>query len=89
MLKEGSYPYPLKERILGKEGHLSNYDASLLLLEHAGPRLKTVFLSHLSKVNNTPDLALATFQTIIAERKDLELEVCLSLQDEASQLIRI
>lgn len=70
MLEEGRYPYHLKKRIAGDKGHLSNYEASLLVLEHAF-KLKHVFLSHLSEHNNTEDLALSTFQMIMKERKDL------------------
>lgn len=70
MLEEGRYPYPLKKRISGEKGHLSNYEASLLVLEHAS-RLKHVYLSHLSEHNNTEELAMTTFQMIMNERKDL------------------
>jgi len=57
MLWEGSYPYPLKQRIASDVGHLSNMQAVSLLSEHAGPALKWVLLSHLSGENNTPQIA--------------------------------
>jgi phosphoribosyl 1,2-cyclic phosphodiesterase len=57
MLWEGSYPYYLKKRIASEMGHLSNLQAVNLLTEHAGPALKWVLLSHLSKENNTPQIA--------------------------------
>ena len=70
MLQNGPYPYYLKQRIAGNYGHLSNLDASLLVLEHASPELKHIVLSHLSAVNNTPETALQAFN-ILRERKDI------------------
>jgi len=58
MLWEGSYPYFLKQRVASSVGHLSNNQAFNLLQTHAGENLKCVFLSHLSKENNTPEIAL-------------------------------
>jgi len=57
MLKNGSYPYVLKQRVASNHGHLSNAEASKALATFASNRLKQVFLCHLSKENNTPDLA--------------------------------
>ncbi len=56
-LWEGSYPWFLKQRIVSMHGHLSNRQAFELLEKHAGDHLKCVFLSHLSKENNTPEIA--------------------------------
>jgi phosphoribosyl 1,2-cyclic phosphodiesterase len=66
MLRTGSYPYYLKQRVASSHGHLSNVQALKLLEENAGTHLKCVFLSHLSAENNTPELALATHQPLIA-----------------------
>jgi len=57
MLQTGPYPYPLKQRILGKRGHLSNETAGRLLAEILNDKTEYVFLSHLSKENNLPELA--------------------------------
>ena len=57
MLWEGSYPWFLKQRVASGVGHLSNLQAFNLLEKHAGENLKCVFLSHLSKENNTPETA--------------------------------
>ncbi len=56
-LKDGPYPYPLKKRILGPYGHLSNFDCAALLPHLARYGTKRIVLAHLSKENNTPDLA--------------------------------
>lgn len=60
MLMVGTYPYYLKQRILGERGHLSNDTAAKLLCEVLHPGLKHVILAHLSKENNLPELAYET-----------------------------
>jgi len=57
MVQVGPYPYYLKQRILGKKGHLSNENAGRLLSAIVHDELKHVFLGHLSKENNHPELA--------------------------------
>ncbi len=59
MLMEGRYPYPLKQRIKGSHGHLSNRQAMELLRQGLGARLRTLVLAHLSEENNTPARALS------------------------------
>lgn len=58
MLANGPYPWPLKQRIGGGEGHLSNTAAAALAATCAHRGLKSVVLAHLSETNNTPDLAI-------------------------------
>ncbi len=57
MLWEGRYPFFLKQRVASGVGHLSNLQAFNLLHQHAGENLKCVFLSHISKENNSPEMA--------------------------------
>lgn len=57
MLQVGPYPYYLKKRILGDRGHLSNENSGRLLCRILHDGLKTIFLGHLSKENNLPELA--------------------------------
>lgn len=57
MLRDGPYPWHLKQRIRSNHGHLSNRDAGALLQELAWEGLEAVFLAHLSETNNTPQLA--------------------------------
>jgi phosphoribosyl 1,2-cyclic phosphodiesterase len=59
MLLAGPYPWPLKLRILGPEGHLANAEAGRAL-RALGNGLRQVLLAHLSQENNTPALALET-----------------------------
>jgi len=57
-LRAGPYPFPLKRRILGDEGHLSNDAAAAFARECALAGTREIVLAHLSKENNTPNLAL-------------------------------
>ena len=60
MLQVGPYPYPLKRRILGDRGHLSNELSGQLLSSILHDNLQAVILGHLSKENNLPELAYET-----------------------------
>ncbi len=58
MLINGPYPWPLKQRVKGKTGHLSNTDSGVLVKELHHEKLTHVILAHLSETNNTPEKAL-------------------------------
>ena len=60
MLRMGPYPIYLKERIAGPNGHMSNTDTADFLAENITENLKYIWLCHLSKDNNHPDLAYKT-----------------------------
>ena len=61
MLKANTkYPFVLKQRILGKNGHLSNNSAAEVIKYLAENGTKQVMLSHISRENNTPSLAYKT-----------------------------
>jgi phosphoribosyl 1,2-cyclic phosphodiesterase len=60
LLREGRYPYPLKQRILSATGHLSNHEAGAFLAENWHASLRHIFLCHLSNDNNRPELASKT-----------------------------
>ena len=57
MLETGPYPWPLKQRIQSRVGHLSNSDSKNLLQELQHDNLQHVILAHLSEINNTPQKA--------------------------------
>lgn len=62
MLDKGRYPYFLKNRIRGGNGHLSNKQALDLFLTHKPEYMSHLLLSHLSKDNNDPNLVYQLFQ---------------------------
>lgn len=61
MLENGKYPVHLKNRIRGGHGHLSNKEAFDLFINHRSPALSHLLLSHLSKENNSPEMARELF----------------------------
>lgn len=80
MLKFGPYPYILKRRILGDNGHLSNENAGKAILKLMGDKYMTVVLGHLSRQNNYPELAYRTVLSILEENginvdKDLKIDM--------------
>jgi len=68
MLLTGHYSQMLKDRVMGEKGHLDNAVAARFVAEHYHEGLHYVFLCHLSKDNNTPDIALATMRQALEER---------------------
>lgn len=61
MLDQGRYPYYLKHRIRGGNGHLSNKQALEVFMKHRPEFMSHLILSHLSKNNNTPELVYDLF----------------------------
>lgn len=60
MLRYGNYPAFLKERVASPTGHLSNRETAEFLATHYSPHLKNIWLCHLSRDNNHPELAYKT-----------------------------
>ncbi|MFO7974382.1 MAG: MBL fold metallo-hydrolase, partial [Candidatus Hydrogenedentota bacterium] len=65
MLRKGSYPLALQQRIRSKMGHLSNADMSLLLESLLHERLQFVVFNHISAENNDPSLVLETARRVM------------------------
>ena len=62
MLKMGPYPQYLKERISGPTGHMCNVDTAEFLADNITEDLRYIWLCHLSKDNNHPELAFKTVE---------------------------
>jgi len=89
MLRMGTYPAYLKARIAGTHGHLSNQVTSTFLADNISEELKYIWLCHLSKDNNHPDLALKTAELALRNHgiiagKDVQL--CALRRNAPSQL---
>ncbi|WP_019410659.1 MBL fold metallo-hydrolase [Pseudomonas psychrophila] len=61
LLARGHYPYFLKQRVGGQEGHLNNHQAANLVAELGWKDLQHLVLAHLSSKNNLPQLARQCF----------------------------
>ena len=64
MLEAGSYPYSLKQRVLGDWGHLSNHQAGNLLSHFDHEKIQWLVVAHISQQNNTEALALDALQNV-------------------------
>lgn len=84
MLRDGPYPWHLKQRIRGNHGHLSNPAAGALLDELLWEGLAAVFLAHLSETNNTPGYALAAARQVLDRQSRCAPEVILGCQHRPS-----
>lgn len=84
MLRAGRYPYSLKKRILGGTGHLSNTAAALYAAQSVRAGTRTILLAHLSKENNTPELALSTVSAAL-EAEDLSADLTAAPRDVISR----
>jgi phosphoribosyl 1,2-cyclic phosphodiesterase len=69
MLETGRYPIYLKNRIRDGKGHLSNKQALKLFLDHRNPSMSHLFLSHLSKNNNSPRIVRELFSPLSGTTK--------------------
>ncbi len=76
MLRVGPYPWRLKQRVLGASGHLSNEAAARFLTHHFDGSSRHIFLAHLSRKNNHPDVALDSAKRALASRRFALLESC-------------
>lgn len=93
MLEVGPYPYPLKRRVMGDKGHLSNELSGRLLCEILHDDLKKVVLGHLSKENNFPELAYETVKLEVTlgdnPYKGEEIPMIVAKRDAPSEIIEI
>lgn len=71
MLKDGPYPWSVKQRVLSRVGHLSNAAAAEFLLRDYDGGAHTIVLGHLSESNNLPELAKLAAEQAIGDRLSL------------------
>jgi phosphoribosyl 1,2-cyclic phosphodiesterase len=71
MLKDGPYPWSVKQRVLSRVGHLSNTATAEFLMRDYDGGAHTIVLGHLSESNNLPELARLAAEQAIGERMTL------------------
>ena len=90
MLKDGPYPWSVKQRVLSRVGHLSNHACAEFLLRDYDGGAHTIVLGHLSEQNNLPELALLAAEQAIGNRMTLlGNRVLLAAQDAPLDPIRL
>ena len=86
MLENGPYPWPLKQRIKSRVGHLSNEDSKKLLVDVKHKNLSHVILAHLSEQNNTPEKALS----VVGDAINLSsIRLSVAFQDISSEIFTL
>lgn len=83
MVHASSRPNVYKQRVLSRQGHLSNEECAKLLVDVYHPGLKHVFLAHLSSECNNPELALQTVEKKLSEH-GLRASLSIAHQDQVS-----
>lgn len=95
MLKVGRYPWNVKQRILGNEGHLSNVAAGNCLcrvLDECYSKPRRVLLAHLSRENNFPEMAYQTIKNVLEESEHYlgkQLQLNTMMKDEISMIYKV
>ena len=93
MLEVGPYPYPLKRRVMGDRGHLSNELSGKLLCDILHDDLQYVVLGHLSKENNYEELAYETVKLEISigdnPYKGDDIPMMVAKRDQVSDIITL
>src|SRR5699024_7831129 len=91
VLKTSKYPYYLKQRIAGLNGHLSNETAGKTISALMKKDLKGVMLGHLSKESNFPELAYQTVvEQLISDNADVNtINLSVASRDNPGQVITV
>jgi len=86
MLKNGPYPWPLKQRIQSRTGHLSNEASRELVTALKHNDLQHVVLAHLSETNNTPEKAL---QEVRLALNGCKTQLHVATQEVCAEIIQV
>ena len=89
LLVNGPYPWPLKQRIKSRHGHLSNSESAELLDCVLHPQHEGVFLAHLSETNNDPVIALNVADNLIKSRNICEPRLVVGAQHQVSEILTV
>jgi len=82
-------PWPVKQRIQSRHGHLSNNAAATVIEELLPGKIDRVVLGHLSRDCNTPALALQTVRDALSKSGKIDIELFCAAQSEISPRFRI
>lgn len=86
MVHASPRPMVYKQRVLGRNGHLSNEASGHLLAEVYHPGLKHVHLAHLSSECNTPETAVNVIKNIL-QKKGIHLDMTVAPQNSISRIV--
>jgi phosphoribosyl 1,2-cyclic phosphodiesterase len=83
MLRDGPYPWSVKQRVMSRVGHLSNEAVSDFLEKNYDGNASYVVLAHLSECNNLPELARVTAERALRDRMSLLANKLVLAQQDA------
>ena len=86
MVHSSHRPHTYKQRVLSRQGHLSNDECADLLIDVFHENLKHIHLAHLSQECNSPELALKIIQDRL-QRYGYSVEISIAFQDTLSKSI--
>ena len=86
MLINGKYPWYLKQRILGRQGHISNEESATALKEILNHKCKRVIFAHVSRENNNSDVLLDTHRKILNGNT---LDLVVAMQDKIGDIYEV
>ncbi len=87
MLLNGTYPKPVKARVVGSLGHLSNKDSSFYLSKLVGENTEKIVLMHLSYANNTEEKALEMIHETFKEYKISFDQIICAKRSEITEVV--
>jgi phosphoribosyl 1,2-cyclic phosphodiesterase len=82
-------PWPVKQRIQSRHGHLSNTAAAGVIEELLSGKIERVVLGHLSRDCNTPELAVTAVRESLAKRGKIDMEIHIASQSKISPRFQI
>jgi len=90
MLKVGPYPWHVKQRVMSRQGHLSNNATADYLTEEFDGAAQVLVLAHLSETNNHPEIARLSAEQALAQRARRECsQLHLATQSRPTQVFRL
>ncbi|PYS02377.1 MAG: MBL fold metallo-hydrolase [Acidobacteria bacterium] len=89
MLRVGPYPWTLKQRLMGRYGHLSNTAVARFIREQYDGAADHVVLAHLSAKNNHPEIARQEAACALRDRGLSTVRLTITSQDEPMHPIRL
>lgn len=87
MLRDGPYPWELKQRVRGRLGHLSNMESANLLQRIVSDELKAVILAHMSETNNRSELALDCARASLTDFLEHDGVVYCAVQNQVGPVV--
>jgi phosphoribosyl 1,2-cyclic phosphodiesterase len=86
MLRSGPYPWYVKQRVMSREGHLSNTALGEFLREEFDREARLLVLAHLSQQNNHPEIARLEAAAALEAQSARETKLAVSSQDEPTEV---